>query len=190
MVAGATTCSICDGGYFVSGTSCDECYESYDCLYCTSTSLGACTLCQPGQYLVNGTCTFDDDDYRPNLCPNGCAACGMPNYGNCTQCTNLTFSSNGLCVESCYPLISWGGNCVTSCPTGYQNFTYNTPPMLTCQQIITLKTNCTVANCTLCPVNITVCTACVSGYFLNIYGLCALNQTCLPGYYLSQNGTC
>ena len=160
----------CGTGYFVNGTSCQQC--PYKCQSCSSPN-GACTSCvDPLRRDINQDCAcitgfFDDGS------------------ANCTTCSStcLTCNSSTTC-STCDPaLLRNLTGTICTCMTGYYEF-YHTNLTRTCE-----KCN---PECLTCSTSPAICMSCdpnknrVSG--VDSSG----RQTCLcnPGFYSTFDGSC
>jgi len=182
----AGTCTTCTNGYFLnSGKNCVACNVSY-CASCSSQ--GVCTTCIDG-YFLSGTSSCGRCDPLCSVCQNltQCKTClsTTKQYGlkvgvyldstskTCTTCSGCLSCTSASCSDCAPAFYLSGSNCV---PCGIMY-------CLSC----TNSTNCKecastyyVSNgtCSPCPsrcdkcTDMSVCTACSEGYFLNINGGC------------------
>mgnify|MGYP002078641421 FL=1 len=128
------------------------------CATCTSPL--SCSICQPGNFLVNNTfcprcpylctnCTADAS-FRPV-----CSACALPAQ---LDASNRCF----LCDPSCLTCIGTPKNC-TTCPDGNTR-QIDTVGLGFCGR----PPNCLIPNCGSCGLDLmnnTICTRCLFGYF-------------------------
>lgn len=155
----------CPTGYMAQNGKCFKCIEP--CTSC-SLSLGKCTSCAPGYFLLNDTnqcVTSCPTSYYVNSsitsclpCPAQCLTCTL---GSCITCKN-TYSIPPSCFDT------------NSCPLNKYLTSTN------------VCANCD-SSCSLCygPLS-TQCISCnTSLVFLD--GSCV--NTCLSGYYLYKNTT-
>lgn len=82
-----TSCLACDGGYYLSSTSCAACSTITGCLICNGSS--SCLTCTAGYYNVNLTCSQ-------------CSSV----IEHCFQCHN---DSSCIACESGYIITASGG---------------------------------------------------------------------------------
>ncbi len=130
------TCTSCQPGYFLSGSTCLSCYMN--CKTCSSADQNACLTCYNGYFLSTGQCIS---------CQNECKVCQADN-----QC------------QSCYlPYYLDEFQCVLTCPVNKQLFQSNkvefkTDTEYSCQ-------NC-LGNCLTCVTNSqTLCASCKTNYY-------------------------
>ena len=84
-----TSCSSCEDGYFLEGTSCLKCHSS--CLTCSGAAATQCTDCPSQSFLQsNNTCVSCSLGEFGTVCDStGIIACikgYYPNSGSCDQC--------------------------------------------------------------------------------------------------------
>ena len=160
----------CGNGYFVNGTTCQQC--PYPCANCTGPT-GSCLACSdpvnrdPAQNCacINGF--FDDGKAACAACSTTCQTCNSST--GCTTCdVNLHRNLTGS---------------VCSCMTGYYEF-YHTDQTRTCEL-------CS-AECFTCATSPNLCTSCdpkkdrVAGVDEKGRQTCL----CMPGFYSAFDGSC
>lgn len=167
-----TTCTACDSGYELRGTSCIT-------LHCATFSGARCTACDQSYFLnPSGTSC--------NRCSETCAICsGSATY--CLTCSeNMTWKAGTReCIlPEC--VVMSGMQCV-ECSVGY---------------FVNSSARCYWCNptCETCRGDANSCTSCNSSYVLTASSTCVIPncQTmsqgqclkCSPGYYLSSLLTC
>lgn len=186
------TCKLCLAGLVLSSGNCVPCLAG--CNVCSSTSFGTCLSCAQGNYLntlEGNICTpcssgcFVCNDLGCLACSNGyfltenfecqqscllpCATCSPSNPALCTSCVaGYSFNSKGL--QNCVPQTgcSKTGNC-TVCPFNYKLIFTNTPTNKN-QTCLACNAQSNCARCT--SGNVSVCTSCLSGSYLNPSGVC------------------
>lgn len=164
-----STCT-CSAGYFVNGTTCQQC--PYNCQTCSSPN-GACTSCVDSlKRDITQNCKCISGFYDSGSV--NCTACSA----TCLTCTNGTGCAS--CDASKFRNLT-GSLC--SCFNGYYEL-YNADQSRTCKQ-------CS-PECLTCSIAPTSCTSCdpsknrVSG--VDSSG----RQTCLcqPGFFSTPDGSC
>ncbi|MBQ8476847.1 hypothetical protein IJ531_07285 [bacterium] len=192
---GNTSCINCEAGYKCSGgtnheqcsgttyslgssSSCSNCEAGYKCVngirtQCTGTTYslanaGSCTNCQAGYKCVNGIRTQCTGTTYSLANSSSCSACT-----NCYTCSNTT----GICTKcnAGYKLIS--NNCNTACSSNEY-----------CPAGNTGAVNCSSkwSGCVSC--NLSNCTECSLGYYINGTG-CTVCSNVSAGCYKCSSGT-
>lgn len=174
-VTGATldnvslTCT-CGSGYFVNGTSCQQCPTQ--CQNCSSPT-GACTSCvDPLRRDINNNCSCVTG-YFDNGAVN-CTACSS----TCLTCTNGSACTS--CSAALHRMLTGG---VCSCAAGYYDF-YHTNMTRTCEL-------CN-PECLTCTTSPALCTSC-DPRKNRVQGTDSQGrQSCLcpSGFYSTPDGSC
>lgn len=163
------TCT-CSAGYFVNGTTCQQC--PYKCQTCAAST---------------GTCSSCVDPLRRDITQNCACTTGFYDSGsvNCTACSATCLTcNNGSACTSCNATLNRtlvGGIC--ACKGGFYEL-YNADQTRTCKQ-------CS-PECLTCSVAPTSCTSCDPAKN-RVAGVDAAGrQTCLckPGFYATPDGSC
>lgn len=163
------TCT-CGSGYFVNGTTCQQC--PYQCQNCTSPN-GGCSACVDSlrrDITQNCKCItgfFDSGAVNCSTCSSTCLTC--TNASACTSCDATKFRNltGTLCT----------------CINGYYEL-YNSDLTRTCA-----KCNPECLTCATSPASCTSCDAKknrVTGVGPNGISTCL----CQPGYYSTADGSC
>lgn len=179
----ATACTSCYGSSQLSGTSCVGCQDA-NAVSCAGNTNWA-DKCIEGYSPVNGKC---------EACAEYCLSCGVAGAGKCdaTGCAPgfvvLTGTTNcTLCFNGCASCSTRNPSSCESCVPG---------------EYLTSESKCTACPsvCLACT-SATVCTSCISGYFL-ASGTCyeiipfpcsaQTQNSCTKCYYgyLFSNGQC
>ena len=126
--------SSCSPGYYLSDSTCQQCYNTsgptyYSCYTCSGGgAYNQCTSCASGYYLYSGKClrscltsyywnsTYNTCQpcYSSSSSPYSCATCSKGDSINCNSCNSPYYL---------YP--NTGGQCLATCPTGYEMDTIN-----------------------------------------------------------------
>ena len=164
------TCT-CGNGYFINGTTCQQC--PYSCQNCSSPS-GTCTACvDPTHRDISQNCKCITGFYD---------IVGQVNCSSCSPtCLTCNESSSCLTCDSSAHRNLTGSVC--ACADGYYEFYHND-----------LKRTCEKCNpeCKTCTTSPTLCTSCdasrnrISGMDSNGRMTCI----CQPGYYSTADGSC
>ena len=176
----SSNCTACASTYFMSNGVCTQncptgtakenstsCTCNFTvCATCVLT-INTCLTCTTGLVLLNSTCLSSCGSGYYNS-SNSCIAC----VSNCTTC-----SSSGCSVCATAAPILYNNSCVSACPTG------TTRSGSTC---ITCITGCSVCSST------TICTSCLSIYYLVIYnnGSTECTRPCPSSFPLLENSIC
>lgn len=166
----ATLTCTCSTGYFVNGTTCQQC--PYSCQAC-NTPTGLCSSCV--------------DALRRDITQNCRCITGFFDSGavNCTACsaTCLTCTNASACTSCNASLFRVLNGGICACRAGYYEL-YNADQSRTCRI-------CS-PECLTCSVAPTSCTSCDPAKN-RVAGVDpAGRQTCLcqPGYYSTPDGSC
>lgn len=164
--ANPSFCSACNAGYYLSSGTCMACSVSSLCMTCSSSNSGMCLTCFPGSSLSSSnTCV---------QCQSPCASCQNDNPSACTSCPIGYALQSNTCVSFS---------------------TFNNTVQATLQ-------NCAIANtinglgyCSLCLLGSTltsgqVCAPCISGCLICTPSQITTCTTCTPGYYLNSQLNC
>jgi hypothetical protein len=176
----ASNCTSCSSTYFQTGTNictqnCPTGTAKLNSTTCTCNftvcatcvlTINTCLTCQTGLVLLNSSCLSSCGNGYYNS-SNTCVAC----VTNCQTC-----SAGGCSV--CYSTapILYNSSCYAACPSG------SSQSGNTC---ITCPTGCSVCSST------TICTSCLTIYYLMIYnnGTTECTRPC-PSPYLQQSSIC
>ncbi|KAL4456740.1 hypothetical protein ABPG73_014766 [Tetrahymena malaccensis] len=195
--SGPNSCSICSQqGYYISTQQNNLCVPQCDlsqaqyidssnssqlfckkCLpSCQACSDGqSCTSCIVGYYLANNIC---------NKCDSSCASCKGPSSSDCLTCNQSQY----------FISVKQNNICVPICDLSQSQFIDNSNPLQAYCQIC-------MSSCQTC-INLTSCTSCVQGYYLNGSICSQCDSSCLScsgstssdcsvcaqsGYYISLN---
>jgi len=166
----ATFTCTCSAGYFVNGSTCQQC--PYNCQTCNSPT---------------ATCNSCVDATRRDITQNCRCISGFFDSGavNCTACSSTCLTcTNGSACTTCNATLFrnlTGGVC--GCQNGYYEL-YNADQSRTCRA-------CS-PECATCAVAPTSCTSCDAAKN-RVAGVdSAGRQTCLcqPGYFATPDGSC
>jgi hypothetical protein len=164
-----STCT-CSNGYFVNGTTCQQC--PYSCQTCNSPT-GACSSCVDATHrdiTQNCKCItglYDSGSVNCTACSATCLTC--TNGSACTSCNASLFRNltGGICA----------------CRNGYYEL-YNADQSRTCKP-------CS-PECLTCSIAPTSCTSCDPSKNRAAGVDASGHQTCIcqPGYYSTSDGSC
>ena len=193
----AVDCSECFDGFFLVGSSCQEC--SQECASCVDHR-SKCKVCaDPSKALTGGiaidNCNYNFDSNCQNFVEGMCFRC-RPGYSlglsGCIQCPEAHFfdratqtcrecitgcknCSNGFSCDLCFPEFDFlSGQCHFN-PNCVEAYYFDT--------IIGLCAKC-IPNCYRCH-NATQCQECNLGFFVH-NDLC---HTCVPNCYRCEDAT-
>lgn len=98
-----STCQLCDQGYFLSGTICNQLPANINCL--EATSFSNCTKCAPNYIIYNGTCRtlplFLLDNCEANNISTGKETLDTAKCSFCNNSSiNWAFDRNYICLET------------------------------------------------------------------------------------------
>lgn len=141
------------------------------------TSLSVCLSCKSGFYLYNTSCVSDcktvsSSTYYGDNETNVCRLCPFP-CGTCEVINNITS------CYSCNVGYLYNSQCVFVCPNG-------TYPVFNSVLVCESCSSSSPYFCSTCSINSTVCTSCISSYYL-LDSVCV--SSCPSGYY-SNSGLC
>jgi len=163
-------CSLCQGGYYLSSNLCTLCTAASFCMSCSPSAPATCLSCFPGAFLnTNNVCV---------QCMFPCTSCASGTATSCTSCFIGYILSASACVAiSTLPSTSTSN--LQNCANAF-NTTTNTLVCTLCLQGYTqTPSGCApcVLGCLTCnPAQLTTCTTCAPGYFLNSTSNC---QACI-----------
>lgn len=170
------TCSRCSEGFtfFDEIKKCSKscgayAYYNLTTNICVSCALGCykcfgeahCDICETGMFIDRGMCVNECPLTRVlNKNTNICFGCS----DNCLKCSVIE-ETNTICSLCEDGFMINNGKCISNCPEGFFD-----------DHFLQVCLPC-VENCGVCDRN--SCSACVSGYFVNILGVCQKNHTFL-----------
>ena len=167
ICSASATCTSCQSGYFLSGSTCTACSTS--CQACTSAS--ACTLCNNGFYLTSAAACAACSALIPNC--QSCNAAGTV----CLMCSSGNFlAPNGQCMSGTLADPKcWVANSTSFCLQCLNGYTTT----IGCSQCLS---NC--ANCS----SLTSCLNCTTGYGLSLNGTCLVKASSIlaPAFIISS----
>jgi hypothetical protein len=184
------SCTSCEDGYVLNGTSCVEPPIECDvtCLECDGPASNQCTACPDDKVLQSGSCVpvdcvaFDyvynenDSPLGPNRCNDDCECdgtrrCSPDKY--CAECFDLVsefptvyaFSDCPVCEQPCQSCNGPTNQDCTSCGDGFVLVNGSCDP---CDPTCVTCQDTTSTGCIVCPV----------GYDLELDGSCVIHIDC------------
>ena len=196
----ALTCTSCQSGYYLSGSTCSACMSPGICLRCVDGT--SCIVCQSPFIVsvVSGTtqcvCNATAGMYL-TLNGSSCALCSTI-FPNCTTCTtsgtttcsicNTGMIFNGTsCVLCALPCATCNGLSNTNCLTCLGQYSYSAG-QCTCDNTLQMWYSNITQDCVTCATIIPNCLICQARVAAPTITDC---QQCATSYYVDPaTGTC
>ena len=190
-----STCTYCEPGYYVYGSSCSLCHTT--CLTCSSSGSASCTSCKPNYYVYSKSIAGTSQCITASSCQainkytilgSECVPCNDPNCQTCSSVSVCTTCQNGFyltsastcdyCDSSCSTCLGPTISDCTGCASGRFKVTLYPGAIetsfqcnATCNDGYALYSSqcmpCQIADCVLCPTNPTICTKCSGSLLLS-----------------------
>ena len=186
LCSSSTICSSCLTGFYLSGSQCLSCNPS--CLSCSGGPANNCLSCNSPNLFYQTTCfstcpsgSFQDTSATCMTCNAGCSVCSSSTV--CSSCVIGFYLSGSQCL-SCNPsCLTCNGGLANNCLScNSPNLFYQTTCFSTCPSgsFKDTSTTCMTCNtgCSTCSSS-TVCSACVTSFYLTGNQCLSCNPSCL-----------